>query len=139
MEFLTILLSGLLGLVSPAGSVIDRTAENAIRSQFEKVEQLQVRVDNAPSYQLLQGKVERVRSRSLFTAKTARSEHCRFGIRNRSIDLDPRSLGQRQPKLKRPFQVGVRLVLTQEHINQALQSPQLTAKLRTIYQRISQH
>jgi len=28
------------------------------------------------------------------------------------IDLDPRSLGQRQPKLKRPFQVGVRLVLT---------------------------
>jgi len=80
------------------------TAENAIRSQFEKVEQLQVRVDNAPSYQLLQGKVERVHSRSLFTAKTARSEHCRFGIKD-PIDLDPRSLGQRQPKLKRPFQV----------------------------------
>jgi len=55
----TIILSGLLGLVSPVGSVIDRTAENAIRSRFEKVEQLQVRVDNAPSYQLLQGKVQR--------------------------------------------------------------------------------
>jgi len=40
--------SYLVYLVSPAGSVIDRTAENAIRSQFEKVEQLQVRVDNAP-------------------------------------------------------------------------------------------
>lgn len=59
MEFFTILLSGLLGLVSPAGLVIDRTAESFIRSRFE-VEQLQVRVDNAPSHQLLQGKVERV-------------------------------------------------------------------------------
>jgi len=39
MEFLTIILSGLLGF-SPVGSVIDRTAENAIRSRFEKVEQL---------------------------------------------------------------------------------------------------
>jgi hypothetical protein len=133
MEFLTILLSGLLGLVSPVGSVIDRTAENAIRSRFEKAEQLQVRVDNAPSYQLLQGKVQRVRiaGRSL-QLKRQDLSIAALELETDPIDLDPRSLGQRQPKLKRPFQVGVRLVLTQEHINQALQSPQLTEELRNL-------
>ena len=133
MEFITIFLSGLLGLVSPAGWLIDRTAENAIRSQFEKVEQLQVRVDNAPSYQLLQGKVERVRiaGRSL-QLKGQELNIAALELETDPIHLDPRSLGQIQPKLKRPFQAGVRLVLTQEHINQALQSPQLAAKLRNI-------
>lgn len=61
MEFLTILLSSLLLLVSPVEPIVDRLAENAIRSQFERVEQLQVRVDNPPSHQLLAGKLERVR------------------------------------------------------------------------------
>jgi len=112
VEFLTILLSGLLGLVSPAGSVIDRTAENAIRSQFEKVEQLQVRVDNAPvtSYCKASGGV-RIAGRSL-QLKRQDLNIAALELETDPIDLDPRSLGQRQPKLKRPFQVGVRLVLT---------------------------
>ena len=49
MEFLTILLSSLLGLIAPTGLAVDRTAENAIRSQLNKVDRLEVRVDNAPS------------------------------------------------------------------------------------------
>ena len=133
MEFLTILLSSVLALVSPVGLVIDRTAENAIRSQFEKVEHLQVRVDNAPSYQLLQGKVERVRiaGRGL-QLKQQDLSIAVLELETDPIDLDPRSLGLRQPKLQRPFQAGVRLVLTQEHINQALKSPELTASLRNL-------
>ena len=133
MEFITILLSGLLGLVSPAGLVIDRIAENAIRSQFGKVEQLQVRVDNAPSYQLLQGKVERVR----IAGRGLQLKRQDIRIAALELETDPiafelRSLGQRQPKLKRPFQAGVRLVLTQQDINQALQSPGLIARLRNL-------
>ncbi|MGL4619201.1 MAG: DUF2993 domain-containing protein, partial [Chroococcidiopsis sp.] len=42
MEFFTILLSGILGLVTPAGLVVDRTAENAVRSQLQHAEQLEV-------------------------------------------------------------------------------------------------
>ena len=61
MEFLTILLSSLFGLVSPTGLVVEKVTSNAVRSQFARVEQLQVRVDNPPSYQLLQGKVQKVR------------------------------------------------------------------------------
>ena len=130
MEFLTILLSSVLGLVSVAGLVIDRTAENAIRSQFEKVEHLQVRVDNAPSYQLLQGKVERVRiaGRQL-QLKGQDLTIAALELESDPIHLTLRSLEPCQLKLKRPLQAGVRLVLTQEHINQALQSWEL-AELR---------
>ena len=133
MEFITILLSGVLGLVSPVGLVIDRTAQNAIRSQFKKVEQLQVRVDNAPSYQLLQGKVERVRiaGRGL-QLKRGDIRIAALELETDPIDFEPRSLGQKQPKLKRPLQAGVRLVLTQQDINQALQSPMVTTRLRKL-------
>lgn len=133
MELITILLSGLLGLVSPAGLVIDRIAENAIRSQFKKVEQLQVRVDNAPSYQLLQGKVERVRiaGRGL-QLKRQDIRIAALELETDPIDFELRNLGQRQPKLERPFQAGVHLVLTEQDINQALKSPRLIARLRNL-------
>lgn len=132
MEFFTILLSSLLALVSPVGFVVDRIAYNAVRSQFKKADQLQVRIDNAPSYQLLQGRVERVRiaGRGL-QPKRQSIRIAALELETDPISLHPRSL-QRRPKLKRPFQAGVRLVLTQEDVNQALQSPQLVARLRRL-------
>ncbi len=131
MEFFTILVSGLLGLITPVGVVIDRTAENAIRSQFAKVEQLQVRVDNAPTHQLLQGKVEKVRiaGRSL-QLKQQNVRIALLELETDEIELDPNSLEQNFPKFKRPLQAGVRLVLTQEDINKLLQSPEFLARLR---------
>lgn len=132
MEFLTILLSGLLALVSPVGLILDNIAENAIRSQFKKVDQLQVRVDNVPSYQLLQGKVERVRiaGRGLRLKQDMRIAV--LELETDPIVLEPRSIRQRQPKLKQPIQAGVRLVLTQEDINQALKSPAVVGMLRNL-------
>ncbi|MBD0262319.1 MAG: DUF2993 domain-containing protein [Tolypothrix sp. Co-bin9] len=132
MEFLTILLSGLLGLVSPVGIAVDRTAENAIRSQFASCGELQVRIDNAPSYQLLQGKVERLRiaGRSL-QLKRQNIRIAVLELESDRIEIKPRSL-TRKPQLKKPLQAGVRLVLTEEDINQALLSPQLRARLQKL-------
>jgi len=132
MEFLTILLSGLLGLVSPVGIAVDRTAENAIRSQFASFGELRVRVDNAPSYQLLQGKVERLRiaGRSL-QLKRQNIRIAVLELESDRIEIEPRSL-TRKPQLKKPLQAGVRLVLTEEDINQALRSPQLIARLQNL-------
>lgn len=131
MELIIILLSSLLGLVSAGGLVIDRTAEKAIRSQVE-VERLCVRVDNAPSYQLLQGKVERVR----IAGRNAQLKRQSIRIAALELETDPIDLDLRSPgqklKLKRPFQAGIRFVLTQEHINQTLQSPEMTARLRNL-------
>lgn len=133
MEFLTILLSGVLGLVTPAGLFLDRTAENAIRSQLKQADRLEVRVDNAPSYQILQGKVERVR----IAGRGLRLKHQDLRISTLEIETDPvdfdvRSLGKKQPKLKRSFQAGVHLILEQQDINSALQSPELVASLRQL-------
>lgn len=61
MGFLTIFLSALLGVLGSVGFFVDRFAENAIRQRFQRIEQLQVRIDNAPNYQLIGGKVQRVR------------------------------------------------------------------------------
>jgi hypothetical protein len=88
------LVSSLLALVSPVGLVVDQIALNAIRSQFEKVDQLQVRIDNAPSYQLLQGKVERVR----IAGRGLQLKQIRIAaieLETDPINLDPRSLGQK--------------------------------------------
>ena len=130
MEFLTILLSSLLGLVSPAGLLIDRIAEQTLRSEFEQVEQLQVRVDNTPSYQIAQGEVNRVRiaGRGL-RLKQQDIRIAALELETDPIELSSPSLAQRQLKLERPLQAGVRLVLTQPDLNQALQSLAIAARL----------
>ena len=133
MEVLTVLLSGLIALGSPIGLVIDRTALNAIRSQLVKAEQLQVRVDNAPSYQVLQGKLERVRiaGRGL-QLKWQNIRVAAVDVETDPIAINIRSLRQRRPKLERPVQAGVNLLLTQADLNQALQSPAIKASLRQL-------
>jgi hypothetical protein len=133
MELLTILLSSLLSLISPVGILIDRVAETAIRDQLQQAQELQVRVDNAPSHQLLQGRVERVRiaGRNL-RLKQQDIQIALLELETDPIEVNPRSFRQRRLKLNRPLQAGVRLVLTQENINKALQSPELIARLRKI-------
>lgn len=137
MELLTILLSGLLTLVSPAGLVIDKVIESNLRSRLNKVEQLQVRVDNAPSYQLVQGKVERVRiaGRGLWLTPDIRVGA--LEIETDPLDVDLQRLrrgGQKSAKeaLRQPVQAGVRLVLTEEDVNKALQSPSIAQRLRRV-------
>jgi LmeA-like phospholipid-binding len=130
MEFLTILLSSLLGLISPVGLLVDRISENTIRSQFAKVEQLQVRVDNAPTHQLLQGKVDRVRiaGRSL-QLKRSHIRIAVFELETDRIELDTRTIGKKRTKFKQPLQAGLRLVLTEADVNKVLQSPEFLSSL----------
>jgi LmeA-like phospholipid-binding len=132
MEFLTILLSALIGVVSPAGLIVDRVAANAIRDQFDAVETLAVRVDNTPSYQLAQGKVDRVRiaGRGLFPQPGLRIDT--LEVETDAIAISPRSLRAGEPELARPLQAGVRLVLTEADLNQALQSPLVAERLQNI-------
>lgn len=127
MDFLTILLSTLLGILSPTGIVVDRVAEAQIRKQLVAAEQLQVRVDNAPSYQIAQGRVDRVRiaGRGLFPVKD-------FRIDTLELETDPIAFQLKTRKLEKPLQAGVRVVLTQKDIDRALRSPIITARLRNL-------
>jgi hypothetical protein len=122
-------LSGVLGLVAPVGLVVDRTAENAIRSQLEQAERLEVRVDNAPSHQLLQGKVERVRlaGRGL-KLKQQNVRIAAVELETDAIEIEPRSLGKQKLQLRRSLQAGVHFLLEQQDINQVL--PTLIARIQ---------
>ncbi len=122
MELLVIILSGFLSLLVPVGFVGDQIAAREIGKRFEKVEQLQVRIDNAPSYQILQGKLERVRiaGRGIWFSDSIRIEA--LELETDAIDVD---LGQRQqglPLLQRAFQAGIRAELTAEDLNRFLRS-----------------
>ena len=141
MELFTILLSSLLGVLSPTGLVVDKIVESNLRSRLNKVEQLQVRVDNAPSYQLVQGKVERVRiaGRGLWLTPDIRIGALEIETDPLNVDLERlRQGGQRSPKaaLRQPAQAGVRLALTEADINKALQSPAVKARLRVLGSRL---
>ncbi|NDJ16075.1 DUF2993 domain-containing protein [Myxacorys almedinensis] len=130
MELLTIFLSSLIGLVSPIGIVSDRVAESTLRKQFVSVEALQVRIDNAPTYQLLQGRIDRLRlsGRGLVPRKDIRIDRL-------ELETDPIALQGLRLKLAKPLQAGIRIILKEEDINRALRSPAIAAQLQTMVRR----
>lgn len=141
MEFFSILLSGLLVFLSPAGLVIDKVVEGAVRSRFDKIEQLQVRVDNTPNYQALQGKVDGVRiaGRGLWLTPDFRIGLLELETDPINLDLPRlRQSSQSSPRsyLRQPLQAGVHLEITESDINQALLSPAVQAKLQELGRRL---
>lgn len=131
MEFFTIVLSSLLGLVTPAGLVVEKAAAKAVRSQFTQVEKLQVRLDNAPTHQLLNGKVQRLR----IAGRGLQLKQLSLRVAVLELESDPIDLNFRQQKklqLEQPLQAGVRLVLQQQDINRALRSPEVAARLGSL-------
>lgn len=129
MEIITAVLSSLLVLISPVGVVVDQVAEDAIRSRLSGVESLEVRVDNGPSFQLLQGKVERVRiaGRGIEPTPGLRLEVAE--LETDPIDLEFNSLRRGEVVLDEALQGALHLVVTEADINTFLQSPQVRARL----------
>jgi LmeA-like phospholipid-binding len=124
MEGLTIVLSAILSLLSPAGLILDGLSETAIRDRFESVEQLRVRIDNAPTHQIFQGRVDRVSiaGRGL-TLKPIPLRIALLEVETDPIDLDLQNLENGLPKaLQEPLQAGIRIVLTEDDLNRSLLS-----------------
>jgi hypothetical protein len=137
MELLTILLSGVLTLVSSAGLVADTVAEKKIEEKLYAVEELQVRIDNTPSYQLVQGQVDRLRIAGRGLSLTPEMRIDTFELEMDPIDVNLENLQVDEPEqtiqgLRRPLLVAMRFVLTQEDINQALNSPEFADYLEIL-------
>jgi LmeA-like phospholipid-binding len=132
MELITILLSSLLGILAPIGLVSDRLATTAIRDRLESADTLAVRIDNAPSYQLLQGKVQRVRIAGRGIVPRPDLRIAALEVETDAIALNPTSLRKGKPQLEQPLQAGVRLELTQEDVNRFLQSPAVVERFKTL-------
>jgi LmeA-like phospholipid-binding len=135
MEILAIVLSGLFSVLTGGGVILDSLIDKNIRESVVRVEQQAIRVDNAPSYQIIQGKLQKVR----FAAKGVEIQpNLRVAViqlETDAIDFDRSRLnldsisGLRQ-SLEKPLQGALRLVVTEADLNRALQSPEIQVKLQ---------
>ncbi len=135
MELLTIILSGVLGIFSTLGVVVDKNVDTALRSQMERVEQLEVRSDNAPNYQIINGKIDKLRiaGRGLWVIKDLRIDTLEIETDPLAVNLkDVQEDGQnlRSSSLQKPIQAGVKLKFNEEDLNNYLKSPDAIARLQ---------
>jgi hypothetical protein len=123
MELIISILTGLFGLLGTPGIVIDRVGADLIRQQVYKVDQLELRVESAPNYQILAGAVDRVRlaGRGVYPTEFLRIDV--VDVETDPISIDPSALGSGKIVLRRPFQAAARVVLRAEDVNKALRSP----------------
>lgn len=135
MELLTILLSGLLSVLSPGGAVVDLLIDNTVSSRLTAIEESAIRVDNAPSYQIIKGKVERIRIASRGVELRPGFRIDTLELETDPIDLDIQNLAlgnlpELRKSLRQPLQGAVRLVITEKDLERALTSPAIQEQLQ---------
>jgi LmeA-like phospholipid-binding len=135
MELITILLSGIASLFSLTGVVVDKNVETAFLSQIDRAEQLQVRADNAPVHQILDGKINKLRiaGRGLWVTKDLRVDTLDIETDPIAVDLKAAPADGKTPgasALKQPIQAGLRLKFNEEDLNNFLKSPDSIAQLQ---------
>ncbi|MDX2254826.1 MAG: DUF2993 domain-containing protein [Pseudanabaenaceae cyanobacterium bins.39] len=132
MELLAGLLTTVLGLAGSPGLVIDRVATDFLKSQIVRADTLEVRVDNAPNYQILLGNVDRVRvaGRGVYVLEFLRIDE--VDLETDPISIDPERLQSGKIVLRKPLQAAVRVVLRSDDINTALRSPLIQSSFKSL-------
>ncbi|GAB4224885.1 MAG: DUF2993 domain-containing protein [Stanieria sp.] len=135
MELLTILLAGFFSILVPGGWAIERLASNNLSSNLTTVEELAIRVENSPSYQLVFGKLGGIKlaSRGVEVQPGLRIDTLEVETDSIDVklkDLSQGNLAQLRTSLNQPLQGGVRIILTEADLNRALQSPKIQSQLQ---------
>ena len=135
MELITIVLSGLLSALSNGGWVSEAIVENVLASNVESVETLEIRVDNRPNYQLVNGKLDKLRiaTRGILLQQDLRIDL--LEVETDPISLDIKDLGNSsledlQASLGQPLQAAARIIITEVDLTTALQSEILRQQLQ---------
>jgi LmeA-like phospholipid-binding len=135
MELLTILLSGITALFSLTGVVVDKNVEAAVLSQIDRAEQLQVRVDNAPLHQIINGKINKLRiaGQGVWVTKDLRIDTLEVETDPLAVDLKAVQEDGQNPRassLQQPIQTGIKFKFNEEDLNNFLKSPDSIARLQ---------
>lgn len=146
MEFLSILLASLIGGISPLGLILDQRIEARLRERITEVETLKVRVDNTPSYQLLQGKMQRLRLASRGIYLTPNLRLASFALETDPIALNLPQLQQGEfnslsavrQTLTAPLGVGIKASLNEQDFNRFFSSPEVKTRLEAIMGRVAE-
>ncbi len=135
MELITILLSGITALFALGGVVVDQNVEAAFRAQIDRAEQLQVRTDNAPNYQIINGKIDKVRiaGRGIWVTKDLRIDT--FDVETDPLAVNLKAITEdgntpRTSSLRQPIQAAVKFKFDEADINNFLKSPETIARLQ---------
>lgn len=118
MDILIAILTGLMAITAPVGTVLDQLAKDAVLDQIAGAEQLYVRLDNVPNYQILNGRVDHARlaGRGVYPIPELRIDT--LDLETDTIDVDLASLQQGHLKLDQPAQAALHLVLNADDLNQ---------------------
>ena len=133
MDLIASILTVVLGVGGTAGIVIDKTVTDLVRGNLAKAEQIEVRVDNVPNYQVLQGKVDRVRlaGRGLYPVAFLRIDA--VDLESDPIDVDADALrSEGKLILRRPLQAAIRVRLRADDITAALRAPEVAKSFQGI-------
>ena len=132
MDLFAGLLTTILGLAGAPGIAIDKIATDFLRGQVVRADVLEVRVDNAPNYQILLGNVDRIRvaGRGVYILEFLRIDQ--IDLETDPISIDPNVLQSSKIVLRRPLQAAVRVVLRSEDINTALRSPTIQSSFKSL-------
>jgi hypothetical protein len=127
MQFITILLSSFLSIFITSGLFVDSAIEKNLRKRIKNVDTLMVRIDNTPSYQLLNGKIDKLRiaSRGLQITDYLTIDTLELETDNLNLNLANLRDGNNQSirkSLNQPLQGALNLTLSETELNQTLQS-----------------
>ncbi|MGF1459814.1 MAG: DUF2993 domain-containing protein [Leptolyngbyaceae cyanobacterium] len=132
MEWITIILSSLFTLFSPVGLVADQVAEGVIRDRIYQADLIDVRIDNTPNFQLVGGRVDRVRlaGRGVYPVPELRIDT--LDLETDPIDIDLPALQAGKFALDEPIQAASHLILKTEDLNVLLRSERVQRLLNTL-------
>ena len=136
MELITIILSGVLAVFSSGGWIINAIAHKQLNSYIDSAEELAIRIDNVPNYQIARGKLERLRvaGRGIYLEPNLRIDLVQLETDPIALDLanlSTESLSELRNSLERPLQGAFSIVVTEQDLTNALQSEDVRVKLQS--------
>ena len=141
MELITIILSGLLAVFSSGGWVVNAIAHKQLNSYIDSAEELAIRIDNTPNYQIARGNLERLRiaGRGVYLEPNLRIDSVELETDPIALDLgelSTESIDELRNSLEKPLQGAFSIVITKQDLKNALQSEDLRAKLQSALNRL---